>query len=154
MNLIPWHRRGAPVPTGFALDDLFTRLWGNGDGEERLPAVFRSSLPFPAVNLAETDKEYAVTMDLPGMEEDDFQIDCTGDRLLVTGERKWEHEQEDKEYRRVESQFGKFERMVRLPDNADGDPKKVHATYKKGILTVTIPKRSTTPTSKIKVTAG
>jgi HSP20 family protein len=154
MNIIPWQRRGTSAPAEFDLDEFWHRLWGNGEEGSHLPALFRSTRPFPAVNVAETEADYTVTLDLPGIEKEDVQIDCTGDRLLISGERKWEHEQEDKEYRRVESQFGRFERVVRLPENADGDPKKILANYKKGILTITVPKRVRTPAAKIKVTAG
>ena len=154
MNIIPWRRRESMVPTGFDLDDLWSRFWGNGNGDfaTHLPETFRNR-PFPAVNVAESEDSYSITVDCPGMEEDDLHVETMGNQLHVSGERKWEEEKKDKEYRRVESQYGRFERVIPLPENVSTDSDAIEARYKKGILTITVPKLQRTPSAKIKVKA-
>ncbi len=155
MNLIPWRRSESPVTGDVSIDDLWERLWGNG-GESlasRLPEMFRTR-PFPPVNIAETEENFCITMDCPGLEEKDFEIQAMGNQLNISGERKWEEEKKGKDYRRVESQYGKFERTVQLPENARTEPDRIHASYKKGVLTLTVPKLEKTPAAKISVHAG
>ena len=153
MNITPWRRR--EYPSAFDWDDLWTRFWGDGNEgiASHLPEVFRTRL-YPAVNVAETEDSFCITIDCPGLEEKDFQVEMMGNQLLISGERKWEEEKKGKEYRRVESQYGKFERTVPLPENARADAKKMDASYKKGVLTITVPKREKTPSAKIPVHAG
>lgn len=153
MNIIPWRRR--EFPSTFEWDDLWSRFWGDGNEgiASHLPEVFRAR-PFPAVNIAETEDSFCITIDCPGLEEEDFQIETMGNQLLISGERKWEEEKKGKEFRRVESQYGKFERTVQLPENARTEAEKVDASYTKGVLTITVPKLEKTPSSKIPVHAG
>jgi len=155
MNLIPWRRRESLLPFSTDFDDFFRRFWENGDREltSHLPEVFRSR-SFPALNVAETEDSFSITVDCPGLEEKDIQVEAMGNNLVVSGERKWEEEKKGKEYRRVESQYGKFERTIPLPDNVRIEAGEVDATYKKGVLTITVPKLEKTPTAKIRVTAG
>jgi HSP20 family protein len=156
MNIIPWRRREVMSPLGVEFDDLFGRFWNGGQPMlvNRLPEAFRGDRPFPAVNVAETEDGYTVTMDCPGLEEKDFQVEVLGSTLIVSGERKWEEKKKGKEYRRVESQYGRFERMIELPENARLAPGEVDASYKKGVLTILIPKAERTPAAKIPVKAG
>lgn len=155
MNIIPWRRRESTLPADFDFDDLWSRFWGNGNDDftSHLPAVFRTR-PFPAINVAETEDEFCITLDCPGLDEDDFEVETMGNQLLISGERKWEHEKKGKEFRRVESQYGKFERTVPLPDNARIETEAIDAAYKKGVLTITVPKLEKTPATKIPVHAG
>ena len=155
MSIIPWRRTESPVTSELNHDDLRSRFWGNDEGGmmSHLPAFFRSR-PFPAVNIAETEDSFCITMDCPGLGENDFEIQAMGKQLIISGERKWEEEKKAKEYSRVESQFGKFERTVQLPENARTEPDEIDARYNKGILTVTVPKLKKTPAAKIPVHTG
>jgi HSP20 family protein len=113
-----------------------------------LPEVFRTT-NLPPVNVSETDKAFSIAFDLPGLEEKDIDVKVMGNQLSISAERKWEEEKKGREFYRVESQFGRFERSVTLPENLKvgaGD-----ANYKKGVLTVTLPKMETTPPQKISV---
>jgi len=154
MNIIPWRRNDSHATTDLSLDDFWDRLWGNGHAAltNRLPDVFQNR-PFPAVNIAETEDGFSITTDCPGLEEKDFELQIMGKQLVISGERRWEEEKKGKEYRRVESQYGKFQRAVQLPDNASVEPGAINATYKKGVLTVTVPKLEKTPATKISVQA-
>ena len=155
MNIIPWRRRGdSIVPFSSEMEHLWNRLWGDENGESftSLPAAMRQR-PFPSVNIAETEDSIRITCDLPGLEESDIEVETMGNQLLITGERKWQDEKKGKEFHRIESQYGKFERAVMLPDNARTDPADIDAQYRKGVLTIRVPKLEKTPTKKIPVHA-
>ena len=154
MNIIPWRRTESLPSSGPSIEDMWNRLWAHGNGEKlsHLPEMFRSG-PLPPVNISETEGNFCITMDCPGLDEDDFQIESMGNQLVISGERKWEDEKKGKEFHRVESQYGSFERTVQLPDNVRHDPESFEATYKKGILQVVVPKREKTPSAKIPVHA-
>lgn len=155
MNLIHRKNRSSFPSTSFDLDEFFNRFWNHGGQEftEHLPEVFRTR-GFPAVNVAETETEFHVTLDCPGLKEADISVQVMNNSLVVSGERKWEEEKQGKEYRSVESQYGKFERTISLPETVRIDAGKVDASYKQGVLTVLVPKLEKTPLAKIPVHAG
>lgn len=106
-------------------------------------------------NVSETDQEFCVTAELPGLTEADVDVSVTGDRILIKGEKKSEKEdrkdEKGRQFHRVERTSGAFERMMVLPFNIDPDT--VQAVVKHGVLTVTIPKppEAVAQTKKIKV---
>jgi HSP20 family protein len=155
MNIIPWRRGQNGSLAEFDIEDFFNRFWGgNGDSfSRRLPEVFQSR-GVPAVNISESADSFCITVDCPGMTEKDIQVEAMGNSLLISGERKWEEEKEGKEYRRVESHYGRFQRSVALPENVRVEPGEVDATYNNGVLSIKIPKIERTPATKIEVRAG
>ena len=92
----------------------------------------------PAVNEKEDEKAYYIEVDLPGVKKEDINVEVKDNILVISGERKFKKEEEDKGYKRVESFFGKFERRFTLP--ADADPEKIEAKVEDGVLHITIPK--------------
>jgi HSP20 family protein len=152
MNLMPWTKRNELATFRSEFDNLWNRFLDN-DFETRMPAVFGRTT-FPPVNIAETEKSWTVSVELPGLREQDIQVQILGQQLMISGERKWEDEKKGKEYHRVESQYGAFQRSIQLPENTKLDPDAVLATYKKGILEITLPKVEPTPAAKISVKAG
>ena len=152
MNIIPWQRRESLLPTRSDFESLFERLLPNGNRElmSHLPKAFQLG-HFPPVNIAEAEDCFTVTVDCPGMAEEDFQIEAMGNQVMISGERKWEEEKQGKEFKRVESQYGKFERTIVLPDNVRTDAETIDASYAKGILTIVVPKLEKTPAAKIPV---
>ena len=92
----------------------------------------------PKMDINETDKEVAVTVDVPGMEKKDLDISVEEGVLSIKGERKNETKKEENGNTYYERQHGKFERRVRLPENVDSD--KIKADYKDGVLTLKAPK--------------
>jgi HSP20 family protein len=98
----------------------------------------------PRIDVSETEKEVRVVAELPGLDEKDIQLELEQDALLISGEKKSESEDKGKNYHRVERSFGSFTRIVPLPAAVEAD--KVNAEFKKGVLTVTLPK----PVSAIK----
>ncbi|HEX9988102.1 MAG TPA: Hsp20/alpha crystallin family protein [Chloroflexia bacterium] len=92
----------------------------------------------PAINVVENDKEYSVTAELPGMDENDIELAMNKGALVIKGEKKRESEDKGNGYHRIERSYGTFHRTLPLPQEVDAE--KVEATFKKGILTVTLPK--------------
>ncbi len=104
--------------------------WSNPDGRFLAPTV----------DVAETDDEMTVTAELPGVAEDDMHLSLVDNILTIKGEKKAEEtkEDEDKKYRLVERSYGSFQRSIPLAFKADPDG--VKASFKDGVLKVTIPK--------------
>ena len=92
----------------------------------------------PAMDLVETDDDFVLRADLPGVDEDDVKIELDDGVLTVSGERKAEHEEKREGYYRVERSFGSFSRTLTLPKGVD--PEGVTAAFEKGVLEVRIPK--------------
>ncbi|MGM0545198.1 MAG: Hsp20/alpha crystallin family protein [Bacteroidota bacterium] len=92
----------------------------------------------PTTDMFETDGEYIVEVELPGLTKKDIQINCQDNVLTIEGERKQEKEEEHPEYLRSERSYGTFKRSIILPTSILED--KVKATFKEGVLKVTVPK--------------
>jgi HSP20 family protein len=92
----------------------------------------------PAVDVVEKDKEYQVTAELPGLEEKDVEVSVADDMLTIKGEKKEEKEEKAKNYYLSERRYGAFQRSFQLPSGVDAE--KIEASFRKGVLTVTLPK--------------
>jgi HSP20 family protein len=101
----------------------------------------------PVVNTREGEFAYHVDADLPGVKKEDICISIKGNTLTLSGERKHKEEINEKEYHRVESSFGKFERSFSLPKGADAE--NITASCEDGVLEVVIPKLKS-ETQKVK----
>jgi HSP20 family protein len=108
----------------------------------------------PAVNVAESAKAYEITAELPGMDEKSIEVKVTGGTLTIKGEKQEEKEEKKKDYYLQERHFGSFERSFDVPESIDLS--KIEATFKKGVLTVTLPKKAEAqkPEKKIEVKAA
>jgi HSP20 family protein len=94
----------------------------------------------PAVDVAEDDKEFVITADLPEVNKEDIKITTTDGRLTISGERTREEKHEDKTWHRVERSYGKYSRSFRIPEEVEAD--NISAAYKDSVLTVHLPKSS------------
>lgn len=92
----------------------------------------------PAVDVAETDKAYEITAELPGMDEKNIEVKFADGVLTIKGEKRDEKEEKKKDYYVSERSFGSFQRSFQVPDSVESD--KIEANFKKGVLTVTLPK--------------
>ena len=92
----------------------------------------------PAVDVSETDKAYEITADLPGMDEKNVEVKLANGVLTIRGEKQDEKEEKRKDYYMRERSFGSFERTFAVPDGVDSD--KIEASFKKGVLSVMLPK--------------
>lgn len=108
----------------------------------------------PAVDIVEKDNAYEVTADLPGFDEKNIEVKLENGSLCIKGERKSEKEEKKKDFHLTEREFGSFERRFSLPEGVDAD--KIEANLKKGVLTVSLPKKpeAQKPAKKIEVKAS
>jgi len=108
----------------------------------------------PAVDIAESDKAYEIAAELPGMDEKNIEVKVVDGTLTIKGEKQEEKEEKEKDYYLHERQYGSFERCFEVPEGVDAD--KIEASFKKGVLTVTLPKKpeAQKPAKKIEVKAA
>lgn len=125
------------------LFDDFTR------GFPAMPTFGNVQALMPSIDVTESDKEIEITVELPGLEEKDVQINLADNLLTIHGEKKAEKEEKDKNYRLVERSYGSFERTLELPDGIDADS--IKASIAKGVLKVTVPKPAPAQARKIDV---
>ena len=142
-SLVPW--RGELGSFRREMDRLFDRFFEGWPF--RISAVQRPWAP--SVDVSETAKEVVVKAELPGMDPKDIDVSVRGDILSVAGERKQEKEEKGENFHRIESTYGSFSRSIQLP--AEVDAGKVDATYKDGVLKITLPKTKEAATKKIEV---
>lgn len=100
------------------------------------PALLR-----PALDIQETEKQYKIALEVPGVEEKDIQLTLHDNVLIVRGEKRQEQEKKDGGFHRVERSYGSFRRALNLPENANEES--IKATFRNGVLTITIDKRET-----------
>ena len=108
----------------------------------------------PAVDIVEKDKAYEVAAELPGMDENNIEVKVANGMLTIKGEKKEEKEEKRKDYYHSERRYGSFERRFQISEGVDTS--KIEASFKKGVLTVTLPKTSEAQAAekKIAVKAG
>lgn len=97
-----------------------------------------SWVALPPVDFIERDNGYEVHADLPGMDDKDVEVKLVGDVLTIKGEKREEKEEKKPDFHVRERRFGSFERAFHVPEGVDGE--KIEATFKKGVLTVMLPK--------------
>lgn len=130
MKLTQYTRPGLAWPTFGRLANL----------QDELEQLFESPLRAwaPPLDVHEDKDGYTIRVELPGMKREEIEVAIQGDALVISGERKAETPKDETEVHRQERNFGRFSRVLTLPTAVAGD--KVKATYKDGILTVTLAK--------------
>ena len=116
-----------------------------GNGQESLALAEW----MPLVDIAEDDREYVITAELPEVKKEDVKVTVENGVLIITGERKFEKEEKNKKWHRVERSYGSFARTFALPD--DGDAAKVNAEFKNGMLKVRVAKSEAARPKQIEV---
>lgn len=106
--------------------------------DEEWPGSLVRDRWLPALDIHETDGEYAVTVELAGARKEDVTVECHDGILTIRGEKKSEREEEKEQRRFVERRYGAFSRSFSLPSDADAE--KIDANFENGVLTLTIPK--------------
>ena len=150
-DLIPWKKDETKVPVvrtneedalldfqnqmNRLFDEFFSRPFG-------LSPFFSGSTVWgdfaPSIDVSETDKEIVVSAELPGIEPEDINITLEHNTLTISGEKRAEKEEKGKRYYRLERSYGTFQRTIPLPEGIDED--KIDATFKRGVLKITLPK--------------
>jgi HSP20 family protein len=150
-KLIPRKRRGgefAREPLGAfhrEIDELFDRFFDNG-------VAWPTSGFSPAVDVNDGDKEVVVSAELPGIDESDLDISLMNDYLTIKGEKREESEKKEDGRSYVERSYGMFHRSIPLPAEVDAD--KAKASFKKGVLKVTLPKTEESRRAAKKITVS
>lgn len=127
------------------VDDLFGRFFeGTPFGGGDLVGTW-----YPALDVAEQEKEYLVQAELPGMKADEVEISVLNNTLTISGAKTQEKEKSGRNWAHVERRYGTFRRSIQLP--AGVEPDKVAAEFRDGVLTITLPKSEKSLPRKISV---
>lgn len=126
--------------------DIFDRFFNDLE----LPDIFGEERGLvPAFDISETENEYVITGEIPGIDAKDLDVTLTDGCLTIKGEKKQEDEEKNENYHRVERHYGSFQRSFRIPDKVKTD--ELDATYKDGILRLSLPKAEESKVKKIEV---
>ena len=134
------------------LQDRMNRLFRDSFGPEGREESLTTSSFAPPVDVYEDEHNVTLKIEVPGIDEKDIDIRVENNLLTVHGERKIEKEEREENYRRVERQYGSFTRTFTLPNTVDTE--NVQATYDKGVLKITLPKKAEAKPKQIKVNVG
>lgn len=107
---------------------------------------------FPTVDISETSKDYSIRAEVPGMKKEDIKITINKNVITLAGEKKEEKKSEGQKFHRMESYYGSFQRSFVLPDGIKAD--KVEASFKDGVLSVTVPKSEETQSKTVEIKVG
>lgn len=126
------------------MDDLFSRFLYGTDMTPRGEGGFSQGLLGegllkPMVDINASDGEYSITIEIPGIKQEDINLEISNNTLTVSGEKNQEKEDQGKDYYRMERSYGTFQRVLSLPDDVDQD--RIKASFDNGVLTVTTPRK-------------
>lgn len=149
-EIVPVRQKGAEVGYPAALSDIhreFDRLFDTlrRDLDAQWPSfgtgsLFKSDWFKPSLDVASSEKEYTVKIELPGVDASDVSIEISDKTLKIKGEKRQESEEKEKDFYRIERSYGSFQRILDLPEDADEE--NITSSYKDGILSVTVPKKA------------
>jgi len=132
VKLTRWDPFAGLTRWGESLDQFVNDFWSK---DEKLPQGLLS----PAIDVSEDANTLRVTAELPGLEKKDIDLQVKNGILTLRGEKKIDEERKDRNYHRIERRYGSFYRALALPETVDTS--KVDASFKNGVLTVSMPKR-------------
>jgi len=144
LELTPWR----PFKEMPALREEMHKLWGRFFGERPFMEPFGKEWG-PSLDVSETKDNIVVKAEVPGMDGKDIDISLSGGVLTLKGEKKQEKEEKDENYYFAERSYGAFFRSVQLPHEVQTD--KVQASYKNGVLTITLPKSEEAKAKEVKI---
>jgi HSP20 family protein len=141
--------RWEPFREFSTLQDRINRVFRDSySGASQDDSLTTSSFT-PAVDVYEDEHKVTLKIEVPGIDEKDIDVRLENDTLTVHGERKIEKEEKEENYRRVERQYGSFTRTFTLPQTVDSE--NVSASYDKGVLNISLPKKAEAKPKQIKV---
>jgi len=147
MAITRWNPTSELMSAWNDFDRLFNRLTRNADTDD--DSLTNVGTWRPAIDIDEREKEYVISAELPGIDEDDISISIKDNVLTLKGEKKQEKEKEDDNRYYRERMYGNFQRMIRLDNDIDAD--KIEANYENGVLHITLPKTKETMHKQIPV---
>jgi HSP20 family protein len=144
MAIVRWEPMRELTSLQSDVNRLFNSFFEGTNGEARRWT--------PAVDLVEADRHLILKADLPGLSEDDVQIEVQDNVLTISGERTAESEERKEGYYRLERAFGSFSRSLTLPEGVDAE--KIEATFDSGVLEVKIPKPEEVKPKRVSIGRG
>jgi len=134
------------------LQDRMNRLFRDSYGQEGREESLTTTTFAPPVDVYEDEHSVTLKIEVPGIEEKDIDVRIENNTLTVHGERRFEKEEKEENYRRVERQYGSFTRTFTLPNTVDQES--VQANYDKGVLKIKLAKKAEAKPKQIKVNVG
>src|SRR5437870_7667923 len=131
------------------LQDRMNRLFHESFGREGREESLTTTSFAPAVDVYEDEHNVTLKIEVPGIDEKDIDVRIENNTLTVHGERNFEKEEKEENYRRIERQYGSFTRSFTLPSTVD--PNNVQANYEKGVLKIKLAKKAEAKPKQIKV---
>jgi HSP20 family protein len=158
-------RKAAPLPVSLAIlepwnlwrgefDRVFGRMFAGGIPPlrrllDQVPGL-QTNGTWPAIDVSEEKGCYRIHAELPGMAEGDVELSLRGRMLVLRGEKKRSHDENGADWHLSERSHGRFERDFSLPESVDSAG--IEASFDKGLLTVTLPKRAEAPPESRRIT--
>ena len=133
------------------IQDRMNRLFQDAYAPNREEGLSTAAFA-PATDVYEDENHVTLKLELPGIDEKDLDIRVENNNLIIRGERKFEKEEKEENFRRVERQYGTFVRSFSLPSTVDTD--NINASYDNGVLSITMPKRAEAKPKQIQVNSG
>lgn len=150
-SLTPWRPMRELESLQRRMDQLFDRFSERFWGGEHTKSVWGSEDWNPAIESHADNGNLIVKADLPGIDPKEVSISLVGNQLTIEGERKREEKKEEKDYFYQELAYGKFSRSITLPEGVEAD--KVKATFKNGVLEISMPAPKQAGAKKIQIEA-
>jgi len=126
-----------------AMNDLLGQFFGESN------LLWPERTYWPAINIADQEDAVVITAEVPGCKPNDIEISVHGNTMSLSGEKKEQTEEKNKNYYHMESRYGSFRREIILPAEINAD--KIHARCQEGVLTITLPKAEKAKAKKIEV---
>jgi len=144
--------RWDPLREFATIQDRMNRLFRDSYANEGREEALSNTAFAPPVDVYEDEHSVTLKIEVPGIDEKDIDVRIENNTLTVHGERKFEKEEKEENYRRVERQYGSFTRTFTLPNTVDQES--VQANYDKGVLKVKLAKKAEAKPKQIKVNVG
>jgi HSP20 family protein len=144
--------RWDPFREFVTIQDRMNRLFRDSYGPEGRDEALTTTTFAPPVDVYEDEHNVTLKIEVPGIDEKDIDVQVENNMLSVHGERKFEKEEKEENYRRVERQYGSFTRTFTLPSTVD--PENIQADYDKGVLKIKLAKKAEAKPKQIKVNVG
>ena len=143
-ELTPWRPFRELTTLRDEMDKLWGRFFEDWPGAKHFPGEWA-----PSLDVSETKQNLVVKGEVPGMDPKDIEISYADGVLTIKGEKKQEQEEKDENYHVVERRYGSFSRSIRLPHEIQSD--KIKASYKNGVLKISLPKSEEAKKKEIKI---
>jgi HSP20 family protein len=149
---MPILTRWDPIRELYSLQNRMNRLFEEQYGGKGEDSLTTAGAFVPPVDIYEDEHSIQLRLEVPGIDEKDLDIKVENNTLSVSGERKFEKEEKEENFRRVERRYGSFVRSFTLPNTVNTED--INASYDNGVLNIRLAKRAEAKPKQIKVSVG